>query len=220
MDIKGIKEGILITLETQDWQDARKKVIEKVKEKQDFFQGAKLVLDVGNVILSVGEVQEFQKELSQSGIDLYGLVSKSIVTKETAHKLGLITKLEKLLSKPDQKLKPLDINLPGETAILIQKTMRSGFKVAYQGHVIVIGDVNPGAEIIASGSVVVWGRLRGTVHAGADGDQSAVVCALDLSPMQLRIATKITTTPQDQADPKPEIASIFEGDIIAEPWQH
>jgi septum site-determining protein MinC len=121
--------------------------------------------------------------------------------------------------KADQKLKPLDTALSGEAAIFIRRTMRSGFKVAYQGHVIVLGDVNPGAEIIASGSVVVWGRLRGTVHAGAEGDLAAVVCALDLSPTQLRIASKITTTPQDHVDPKPEIASIVEDQIIAEPWQ-
>jgi septum site-determining protein MinC len=116
-------------------------------------------------------------------------------------------------------MKPLDTVLAGEPAVMIHRTMRSGFKVAYQGHVVVLGDVNPGAEIVASGSIVVWGRLRGTVHAGADGDEAAVICALDLSPMQLRIASKIATSPQDSETPQPEIASIKEDQIIAEPWQ-
>lgn len=103
---------------------------------------------------------------------------------------------------------------------MIQRTMRSGFKVAYQGHVVVLGDVNPGAEIFASGSIIVWGRLRGTAHAGAEGDETAVVCALELTPTQLRIASKAATTPQDQEQLQPEIASIKDNQIIAEPWQH
>jgi len=65
----------------------------------------------------------------------------------------------------------------------------------------------------------VWGHLRGTVHAGAEGDEGAVVCALDLSPMQLRIASNIATTPSDQEEPKPEIARIKAGQIIAELWK-
>lgn len=219
MEIKGIKDGILISLEDQKWQDAKDALIEKIKEKQTFFQGARLVLDVGDSIIRAKELGEIRQSLSSQGVILFGVLSKSLVTQEGAHKLGLLTQLEQHKSKPDLKLKPLDTVLSGEGAVLIHRTMRSGYKVAYQGHVIVLGDVNPGAEIVASGCVVVWGRLRGTVHAGAEGDQSAVVCALDLSPMQLRIASKIATTPQEQVVPKPEVASIKDGLIIAEPWE-
>jgi septum site-determining protein MinC len=141
------------------------------------------------------------------------------VTRNAANGLGLITKLEIPEPRLEDNIKPLDTVLSGEAALFVQRTMRSGYKIVYQGHVVVLGDVNPGAEIIASGCVVVWGRLRGTVHAGAEGDQNAVVCALDLSPMQLRIASKIAITPQDQVVPKPEIASIINDQIIAEPWQ-
>ncbi len=81
-----------------------------------------------------------------------------------------------------------------------------------------IGDVNPGAEIIARGDVVVWGRLRGMVHAGAEGDESAVVCALDLSPTQLRIAGQIAVTPKRRGKPQPEMARISNGQVVAEPW--
>jgi septum site-determining protein MinC len=220
MEIKGIKEGILITLDKQEWQEGKDALLCKIKEKQDFFQGAQLVFDVGNTVLGANELGEIRDMLITNGVRLHGVISKSLVTQEVAKEMGLITKLEKPKFRADQKLKPLDTALSGEAAIFIRRTMRSGFTVAYQGHVIVLGDVNPGAEIIASGSVVVWGRLRGTVHAGAEGDLTAVVCALDLSPTQLRIASKITTTPQDQVDPKPEIASIVDGQIIAEPWQY
>jgi len=86
-------------------------------------------------------------------------------------------------------------------------------------HVVVIGDVNPGAEITAGGNVIVWGRLRGVVHAGAGGDEEAVVCALDLAPTQLRIAGHIAVSPERRKDPGPEIARIREGQLIADTWK-
>jgi septum site-determining protein MinC len=67
--------------------------------------------------------------------------------------------------------------------------------------------------------VVVWGHLRGMVHAGAEGDDSAVVCALDLSPTQLRISDKIAVTPKRRGKPQPEIARLQDGQVIAEPWE-
>jgi septum site-determining protein MinC len=108
-------------------------------------------------------------------------------------------------------------------AILVQRTLRSGQVLHHPGHVVVIGDVNPGAEIRAGGSVVVWGRLRGTVHAGVGEGQgeNAVVCALQLSPTQLRIGDFITRSPADDTDHDivPEMASVQEGQIVAEPWK-
>lgn len=219
MKIKGIKDGILISLQDQDWQDAKDSLIDNIKERQAFFEGAQVYLDVGTTILGTKAIDEIRKILLDQNIALAGVLGKSLVTQEAAQQLGLIAKLDRLPCTPTQKLKPLDTAVSGETAVLIQRTMRSGFKVSYQGHVVILGDVNPGAEVIATGSVIVWGRLRGTVHAGSEGDHSAIVCALDLSPTQLRIATKIATTPEDSAIPKPEVARILEDQIIAEPWQ-
>lgn len=220
MEIKGTKEGVLITLEGQDWQKARNSLIKQIEDKADFFQGAQLVLDVGNNALRAKELGELRDILTSKDIDLLGVLSPSIVTQETAQLLGLITEFPKPKEKQAKSLDPLDTVLAGEPAVLVHRTMRSGFKVAFQGHVIVLGDVNPGAEIVASGSVIVWGRLRGTVHAGAQGDECAVVCALDLSPTQLRIASRVATTPQDQQQPLPEIASIIDNQIIAELWRN
>jgi len=219
MEIKGTKDGILVNLEDQDWLEAKDELIEQIKLKQDFFEGAQLVLDVGNNVLRAKELGELRDLLSDRGVSLSGVLSLSIVTRETAQLLGMRTRIDPPNEKQGRKMKPLDTVLAGEPAVMIHRTMRSGFKVAYQGHVVVLGDVNPGAEIVASGSIVIWGRLRGTVHAGADGDEAAVICALDLSPMQLRIASKIATSPQDSETPQPEIASIKEDQIIAEPWQ-
>ena len=81
-----------------------------------------------------------------------------------------------------------------------------------------MGDVNPGAEIIAGGSVIIWGRCQGVVQAGSEGDQDATVSALDLNPTQLRIAGIIAISPKRKGKPQPEIAKIVDGTVMAETW--
>jgi septum site-determining protein MinC len=104
---------------------------------------------------------------------------------------------------------------------VIKRTLRSGQVIHHPGHVVIIGDVNPGAEIRAGGSVIVWGRLRGIVHAGADDARraEAVVCALHLAPLQLRIGDYVARAPaDDDHEIVPEMASIQGNQIVAEPW--
>jgi len=105
--------------------------------------------------------------------------------------------------------------------ILTRRTLRSGQAVRHVGHVVIIGDVNPGTEVIAGGSVVVWGRLRGLVHAGALGDDNAIVCALLLAPTQLRIGNHIARPPEGEGRrPKsPEMALVRDGRIVVEAWE-
>jgi len=88
--------------------------------------------------------------------------------------------------------------------------------------VVILGDVNSGAEVIAGGDVIVWGRLRGIVHAGALGDSGRCVCALDLSPTQLRIGSHIARPPEGRRrskQPRPERAFISDDQIVAERWR-
>lgn len=101
----------------------------------------------------------------------------------------------------------------GISTLYHRGTLRGGQTLHNLGNIVVIGDVNPGAELIASGDVVVFGALRGVAHAGAQGDASARVVALELAPTQLRIATMITT-PDAAADGGPKHAYIL-GDRIA-----
>ena len=89
--------------------------------------------------------------------------------------------------------------------------------------------MNPGAEIIAGSDVLVWGALRGLVHAGAMGDDTARVCALHLAANQLRIAGHIAIAPDDETKkqrfwqrPKsdsPELARVVDGAIVVEKWK-
>lgn len=104
--------------------------------------------------------------------------------------------------------------------VLVQKTLRSGQSVRHSGSVVVLGDVNPGAEIIAGGHVIVMGSVRGMVHAGASGDESATVTAFCLTPTQLRICNLITRGPDKggSCPQEPETAMIKNGTIVIEKY--
>lgn len=105
-----------------------------------------------------------------------------------------------------------------ENTILIKRTLRSGQKIFYQGNVVIMGDVNPGAEVVATGNVIVMGQLRGVVHAGAGGDEKAMVMSFRLAPTQLRIANHITRPPDDDSPEsnQPEVARIKNGVVTIE----
>ena len=93
-------------------------------------------------------------------------------------------------------------------------TLRGGQSLANVGHIVVVGDVNPGAEIVAGGDIVVFGALRGVAHAGAQGDRTARVYALVLEPTQLRIATTIAAGAERDGAPVPEEAFLADGERI------
>jgi len=105
-------------------------------------------------------------------------------------------------------------------ALLITRTLRSGQRIEYNGHVVLLGDVQPGAEIVAAGHVLVWGTLRGVAHAGAAGNDRAVICAMKLVPIQLRIAQYVAVELElkDEHAHKPEIVFIRNQQIVAEEW--
>lgn len=108
-----------------------------------------------------------------------------------------------------------------DNTILIKRTVRSGQCIQYDGNIVVLGDVNPGSELIASGNIIVMGALRGVVHAGATGNEDATVAAFRLQPTQLRIANHITRAPDGEYLPpeQPEIARIRDGVVIIESYQ-
>jgi septum site-determining protein MinC len=132
--------------------------------------------------------------------------------------LGLATRLSK--PRPEESRQFTVDDLGDATALFLDKTLRSGTRIEFAGHVVVFGDVNPGAEIVAEGNVIVWGRVRGMVHAGSKGDTDAYICALDLSPTQLRIADEVSALLKPQKTPRPEVARLNEDKKMQSvPWQ-
>jgi septum site-determining protein MinC len=216
IQIKGIRDGLLVTLGGADWPDLLTAFVKNVDERALFFKGARVALDVGDNELRVAELSKLRDQLSERGIALWAVLSEDPVTERTAQNLGLATRLAK--PSPVHARQPEPV-LPEDAAKWVQGPLRSGMSIRHDGDVVVMGDVNPGAEIVAAGSVIVWGRLRGVVHAGAQGDDKTVVCALELVPTQLRIAGEIAISPKKRGKSQPEVACLEDGQLVAVPWQ-
>ncbi len=225
VQFKGIREGLLVTMSDGAWPDLEQELFAEIGRQGDFLKGAKLILDVDAHSLNAASMGRLRDQVSDQGLSLWGVISLSPLTERSAQAMGLATRIHE--DSPEAEAEPefveedeiAESNEPSaDSGVLFKRTLRSGAQIKHGGHVTVIGDVNPGAEIIAGGNVVVWGRLRGLVHAGAAGDENAVVCAMDLSPTQLRIAGHIAIPPSERGEPGAEIAFVRDGQVVAESW--
>jgi septum site-determining protein MinC len=221
--IKGTKEGLLIALDpSEEWQVITAELASRLDGQSAFFAGARVTIDVSTRPVRKDELTSLKALLERRGMSLWSVASESSTTIDSANALDLRATYNAPQNEnmSDDGVPMYSAEEDGTLGVMIRRTLRSGRTVHSQGHVVVFGDVNPGAEIIASGDVIVWGRLRGNVHAGANGDTSAIVCALDMIPTQLRIAGFITVSPPDKKrKPKPEIALIRDDQIVVETWQ-
>ena len=215
--IKGTSSGLIITIGAGIWAGLVDELDQRLAERASFFKGGRVALHIGPRQLTRPQLEEIGQVLAGHQVTLWAVESDSPGTRDAAVELGLEIGL------PDRTL--VAQPQPGEPSgdsLVVRRTLRSGQVVYHPGHVVIIGDVNPGAEIRAGGSVVVWGRLRGTVYAGTgDEGDNAVVCALQLSPAQLRIGNYIARSPGDEAGQlvMPEMASVQDEQIVAEPWK-
>ena len=218
--IKGVKDGLLISLnESEEWQGVLADLAARIDQQNSFFAGARITLDVGTRPVRKDELGSVKALLERRGVILHAVLSESSTTIDSASALDLRANMTPNAPAVARSF-TANSEEDGTAGVMIRRTLRSGRTVRSEGHVVVFGDVNPGSEIIAAGDVIIWGRLRGKVHAGAYGDESAFVCALDMTPTQLRIAGYISISPKDKRHkPKPEIALIKDDHITVEAWR-
>ncbi|MEW5720355.1 MAG: septum site-determining protein MinC [Chloroflexota bacterium] len=221
VSFKGTREGLAITFGEGAWREVLNELAAQLNRPsaQSFFQGARVLLETGDRALDVAQIEELIALLAQHRMTLMA-ISGEARTREA------FDQVRATMPAPPESLAEETAAVPAPAAaanekhaLLVERTVRSGQNIKYAGTILVIGDVNPGAQVIAEGDVIVWGKLRGVVHAGAAGDDDAMVGALILAPTQLRIGKQIARAPDDKrARQFPEVARVREGRIIVEPW--
>ena len=84
----------------------------------------------------------------------------------------------------------------------VMYTCRAGTSIEVEGHLVIFGDVNPGATIKATGDIIIFGALRGVAHAGCGGNDNAMIIAFDLRPTQIRLNKKVARSPEEEQQSK------------------
>ncbi|MDR2903713.1 MAG: septum site-determining protein MinC [Clostridiales bacterium] len=218
---KGRKNGITVVLDpAANFEVIKKTLYDKVVDAKGFFGTAKTAISF------IG------REMDETQVaELLGIISKtsalsiSFVTSEGEEKIidppknvpGAESKAGKKTPKTmDKALLSADENI----TTYHRGSLRSGQSIRFVGSVVVIGDINPGAEIVAEGNIVVMGSVKGMVHAGCSGNPDCFVAALDLQPTQLRLSDIITYIPKQiskKSKDIPSYAYLAEGQIYVVP---
>ncbi len=207
--LKGTREGLVLYLDpTADFEVLMNELAKLLTNSVQFLQGA-------NVRCYAGKKEYTEDERARLWLALkeYQLEPLGWVTSEEVFVPG---KFQSHATE-NKETRLWEEGMAEGSCLFVERTLRSGKSVQFDGHVIVLGDVNPGAEIIASGNIVVLGSLRGVAHAGATGERKASVSAYHLAPTQLRIADLVTRSPEEEAGGRgPEIAIIKDDQLVVE----
>ncbi len=198
VNIKGTKQGLVILFDAdQGFEDLRTGLRYKMESSKGFFAGARFTL-YGAGKLAPVQINELESICAE-----YGLVPDPDVQWPPGR------------SKQTRKLEPAAQKraLPGEPALLVKRTLRSGQSITHPGHITVLGDIHPGAEVVAGGSVLVMGNCSGFIQAGAGGDTTASIMALSIFSARLRIADKTLLAKDERPPGSPVIARINKNQI-------
>ena len=227
--VRGTRDGLLLSV-PEDAQAVPPRavaaaLIAHLEGAEAFFQGADIIIDLGARDITEDEVVFYRTALAERQIEVRGFTASSspgraIIRKQGYHPLQIV---------PPERAPAFTGSTPaagpapeaGE-ALYLRRTLRSGAQVRHHGHLVIVGDINAGAEVAASGDIIVWGAVRGMVHAGALGDDAAIICALTLQPTQLRIGSHYALPPSEKkrrkTDTGPERARLENGQVVVEPW--
>ena len=156
-------------------------------------------IDCKNLDLSCTNLLEAIEIANQYNCKIISFLSTSTNTIISAQSLGYRSQFFLESSSNNTFINQEDGNL--SKTHFHQGTLRSGEYLNSPDNLLILGDVNPGAIVSAKGNIFIWGRLLGIAHAGREGNSQATISALQLRPVQLRIASNIARGPQE----KPQI---------------
>lgn len=218
VEIKGRQNYLEIHVDGQsDFNAAKQMMIDKLEAGGHFFIGSQYVQVIG---LLDDEQKKYLQEILENKFSFEKVFfqEKVMKFKPTQPRIAKVKKTEKILPVDSDSVTLNALIYQEGESVFINNTIRNGQRIAYDGHIVIKGDVNRGGELVATGNIIVMGVLRGRAHAGSAGDTKAYVCALELIPQQLRIAQILAIPPDgDEAAAVPEIASVLQNSIVIAP---
>ncbi|WP_126147678.1 septum site-determining protein MinC [Synechococcus elongatus] len=193
------------------WLDLQQSLQQLLQGQENFWDaGAELHLFADSWLLDGRQLEWLSQQLARVDLKLTRITTQRRQTAVAAVSLGL--SIEQPITQADPWQRKTSTS-PIAAPLYLKRTLRSGAEVRHNGSVIVVGDVNPGSSIVASGDILVWGNLRGIAHAGAAGNSDATIFALSLAATQLRIGDRLARLPSSQSAGYPETAQVIDGQI-------
>ena len=195
-----------------DWRLCLKNKLKNIKSNN-------LEIDCKNIDLSCTEILEIIEIANQFNCEIISFCSTSLNTIISSQSLGYRSQFI-IENHLNNTLKVHNKKPSTSETHFHQGTVRSGEYLESPGNLLILGDVNPGAIVSAEENIIIWGRLLGIAHAGSKGNSQATISALQLRPVQLRIANKVARGPKE----KPQIglaeqAKIDSEEIIISPLE-
>lgn len=199
VSIKGSKFGLLFSFNTMEASFAElcAALEEKLMGSGDFFNNAEYIIQ-NDQLFSTEEISLIE-----------GIMEKYCMTKSVSS----------VQNEKKEEREEMTFQAHGGDSVMIMRGVRSGQKLNIRGNAIIMGDINPGGEIVASGSIVVLGCCRGLLHAGAEGDRDAYIVVYILASQQLRIADHVASLTEDLSDLPLKAAMIQDGGIVITDYQ-
>lgn len=203
--IKGTKSGIIVVLDPKmEFEELKQNIAVKFKESAKFLGNATMALSFEGRNLTNDEQREILDIINENSELHIVCIVDTDQEKEAVFSKSLNERLMELQSNTGQFYKG---------------NLRSGQVLEVESSIIVIGDVNNGAKIVSKGNVIILGSLKGNVFAGASGNNKAFVVALDMEPVQIRIADIIARAPDKKSKEvkrEAKIAFVEDGNIYIE----
>jgi len=182
-----------------------------LRDKLKILKSSNIEIDCKNLDLSCKDILEVIEIANQSNCKVISFCSTSSKTIVSTQSLGYKSQLI-IENHSNEVLKVNEKSLTFSKANFHQGTVRSGEYLESPGDLLILGDVNPGAKVSAEGNIIIWGRLLGIAHAGSKGNSRATISALQLRPVQLRIAKKVARGPKK----KPQLCIAEQARIDSE----
>lgn len=216
VQLKSKKERLLLILPTEsqvpsseyNWNDIWQQMkLRLLACNRSFSPNTPVHLEAQDRLLDGRQLQELAESLDQYQVHLKSVSTSRRQTAIAAATAGY--SVEQIQPPKTLRSEPKPTRLPLAEPLYLEKTVRSGEEVRHPGHIILLGDLNPGGIVIADGDILIWGRLRGITHAGASGNRECLIMALQMEPTQLRIADAVARAPEKSpAQYYPEVAYV------------
>ncbi len=190
-----------------DWMEMWQALKHRLNGGDRFWQAnTSVYLMAQDRLLDVRQLQAIADALSEVQLNLsrvYTARRQTAVAAATAgYSVEQLTNLGPFNPSNNAPVQPL------ADPLYLESTIRSGVEIRHEGTVVIRGDVNPGGAVVADGDILVWGRLRGIVHAGARGNNEAIIMALEMEPTQIRIGDYVARSPESPPEFYPEVAYV------------